>query len=132
MAARSGRLLISTGRVPVVGARVVTGKLDRDLTTDEGYRAARLAALSLLATLRAELRDLDRIDHLVYLFGTVNATPDFTEHTAVINGASDALAEVLGEAGRHARLAVGVSSPPGGVAVEIQVVAEVVDGAPPR
>ena len=132
MAARCGRLLISTGHVPVDGDRVVRGKLGRDLTADEGYQAARLAALSLLATLRAELGDLDRIDHLVYLYGTVNATPDFTAHTAVINGASDALVEVLGAAGRHARLAVGVSSLPGGVAVEIQVVAEVVDGSPPR
>jgi enamine deaminase RidA (YjgF/YER057c/UK114 family) len=74
--------------------------------------------------------DLDRIDHLLYLYGTVNATPDFTQHTAVINGASDALVEVLGDAGRHARLAVGASSLPGGVAVEIQAVAEVVDAAP--
>jgi enamine deaminase RidA (YjgF/YER057c/UK114 family) len=130
MAARSGRLLISTGHVLVDGDRVVRGKVGRDLTTDEGYQAARLAALSLLATLRAELGDLDRIDHLVYLYGTVDATPDFTEHTAVINGASDALVDVLGDAGRHARLAVGVSSLPGEVAVEIQVVAEVVDAAP--
>ena len=125
MAARAGRLLISTGHVPVNGPHFVTGKLGRELTTEQGYRAARLAALSLLATLRAELGSLDRIDHLVYLYGTVNATPDFTEHTAVINGASDTLVEVLGDAGRHARLAVGVSSLPGGVAVEIQVVAEI-------
>jgi len=82
MAARAGRLLISTGHVPVDGPYFVTGKLGRELTTEQGYRAARLAALSLLATLRAELGSLDRIDHLVYLYGTVNATPDFTEHTA--------------------------------------------------
>ena len=125
MAARAGRLLISTGHVPVDGQHFVTGKLGRELTTEKGYRAARLAALSLLATLRAELGSLDRIDHLVYLDRTVNATPDFTEHTAVINGASDTLVEVLGDAGWHARLAVGVSSLPGGVAVEIQVVAEI-------
>jgi enamine deaminase RidA (YjgF/YER057c/UK114 family) len=124
MAARAGRTLYSTGHVPIDGDRPITGKVGRDLTTTEGYHAARLAALSLLATLRAQLGDLDRIDHLVYLYGTVNAVPEFTEHTAVINGASDLLVEVLGEAGRHARLAVGVGSLPGNVAVEIQVVAE--------
>jgi enamine deaminase RidA (YjgF/YER057c/UK114 family) len=124
MASRAGHTLYSTGHVPIDGERPVTGKLGRELGVAEGYRAARLAALSLLATLQAELGDLDRIDHLVYLYGTVNAVPEFTEHTAVINGASDLLVEVLGEAGRHARLAVGVASLPANVAVEIQVVAE--------
>jgi enamine deaminase RidA (YjgF/YER057c/UK114 family) len=124
MAARAGRTLYSTGHVPIDGNRPITGKMGRDLTTTEGCHAARLAALSLLATLRAQLGDLDRIDHLVYLYGTVNAVPEFTEHTAVINGASDLLVAVLGEAGRHSRLAVGVGSLPGNVAVEIQVVAE--------
>ena len=117
-----GGLVADEGEVAVTQADQVLG---RELTTEQGYRAARLAALSLLATLRAELGSLDRIDHLVYLYGTVDATPDFTGHTAVINGASDTLVEVLGDAGRHARLAVGVSSLPGGVAVEIQVVAEI-------
>jgi len=129
MAARAGRTLYSTGHVPIDGDRPITGKVGRDVSTKEGYRAARLAALSLLATLRAQLGDLDRIDHLVYLYGTVNAIPEFTEHTAVINGASDLLVEVLGEAGRHARLAVGVGSLPGNVAVEIQVVAELREDA---
>ncbi len=132
MAARSGRTLISTGHVPVDGNNVIIGKVGRDLTTEEGYQAARLAALSLLATLQAEVGDLARIHHLVYLFGTVNATTEFTEHTAVINGASDLLVEALGEAGRHARLAVGVSSLPGNVAVEIQVIAELVDDGAAR
>jgi enamine deaminase RidA (YjgF/YER057c/UK114 family) len=130
MAARVGRILISTGHVPVDGRRIVTGKVGRDLTTEQAYEAARLAALSLLATLRAEVGDLDRI-RLVYLYGTVNAVPEFAEHTAVINGASDVLVEVLGESGRHARLALGVGSLPGNVAVEIQVIAEVVDEAAP-
>jgi enamine deaminase RidA (YjgF/YER057c/UK114 family) len=125
MAARAGRTLYSTGHVPIDGDHPITGKVGRDLTTTEGYRAARLAALSLLATLQAQLGDLDRIDHLVYLYGTVNAVPEFTEHTAVINGASD----LLVEAGRHARLAVGVGSLPGNVAVEIQVVAELREDA---
>ena len=130
MAARIGRTLISTGHVPVDGSRIVTGKVGRDLTTEQAYQAARLAALSLLATLQTEVGDMGRI-RLVYLYGTVNAVPEFTEHTAVINGASDVLVEVLGESGRHARLAVGVGSLPGNVAVEIQVIAEVVDEAAP-
>lgn len=102
-----------------------TGKVGRDRTAEEGYEAARLTALCLLATLKAELGDLGRVRRIVRVFGIVNATDDFTEHSRVIDGASDLLVEVFGERGRHARAAIGASSLPIGLTVEIEMVVEV-------
>lgn len=124
-AVRAGSLLHTSGHVPHDAASIVIGKLGDDLSVDDGYAAARLAALSLLATLRAELVDLDRVRQIVSVLVTVNATPTFAEHTAVANGASDLLVEVFGDRGRHARLAIGVSSLPAGLALELQAVVEV-------
>lgn len=124
-AVRTGSLVFTSGHVPHDGDSVVTGRLGDDLSVDDGYRAADLAARSLLATLRLELGDLDRVVRVVSLLGTVNATPSFVEHTAVVNGASDLLVQVFGDAGQHARLAVGVSSLPANLALEIQAVVEV-------
>ena len=84
-----------------------------------------MAALGLLASIRAELGSLDRVSRIVRVLATVNATPDFMQHTQVANGASDLLVEVFGEAGKHARLAVGVSSLPFNIALEIEAVVEV-------
>ncbi|MBI4498887.1 MAG: RidA family protein [Chloroflexi bacterium] len=103
----------------------VVGKLGRDLTTEQGYEAARLVGLSLLATLKSALGDLDRVRRIVKVLGMVNCTPDFTEQPQVINGASDLLVEVFGERGRHARSAVGMGTLPGGIPVEIEMVVEV-------
>jgi enamine deaminase RidA (YjgF/YER057c/UK114 family) len=97
------------------------------LTVNDGYHAAELAARSLLATLQHELGDLDRVRQIVSVFGVVNAVPTFVEHTAVINGASDLLVQVFGERGKHARLAVGVSSLPANLALEITAVVEIGD-----
>ena len=83
--------------------------------------------LNILARLRAELGDLDRVARVVKLLGMVNATPDFTEHPAVINGCSDLLVEVFGERGKHARSAVGMGSLPFGIPVEIEAIVEVAD-----
>ena len=124
-AVRTGSLLHSSGHIPHDAASIVTGRLGEDLDVDAGYAAARLAALSLLATLRTELGDLDQVRQIVSLLVTVNATAAFTEHTAVANGASDLLVEVFGDRGRHARLAVGVSSLPANLALEIQTIVEV-------
>lgn len=124
-AVRTGSLVFTAGHVPHDGDGVVTGRLGDDLSVVDGYRAAGLAARSLLATLRQELGDLDRVVRIVSVLGTVNATPSFVEHTAVVDGASDLLVQVFGEAGRHARLAVGVSSLPANLALEIQAVVEV-------
>jgi enamine deaminase RidA (YjgF/YER057c/UK114 family) len=103
---------------------VVMGKLGRDLDTTAGYEAARRAGLGALATLAAELGSLDHVRRIVRVLGTVNATPEFIEHTQVVNGASDLFVEVFGDAGRHARLAVGVASLPYDIALEIEVIAE--------
>lgn len=102
----------------------IVGKLGRDLTIEEGITAARSIGLSMLALLREHLGSLNRVEKAIKLAGMVNADPDFTEHPTVINGCSDLLVEVFGEAGRHARSAVGMSSLPGGIAVEIEGIFE--------
>jgi enamine deaminase RidA (YjgF/YER057c/UK114 family) len=125
-AVRSGDLLFLSGVGPAQpDGTVVKGKLGRDLTVDEGYDAARLVGLSLLARLKIELGDLDKVGRVVKLLAMVNATPEFTEHPAVINGCSDLLVEVFGDRGRHARSAVGMSSLPFDIAVEIEMIVEV-------
>ena len=125
MAVRSGSQIVTAGHVPIGPAGLVTGKLGGELSVDEGYEAARLAGVSLLATLRAELGDLGRVRQVVHVLATVNAVPSFTEHTAVANGASDLFVAVFGDAGRHARLAVGVSSLPADMAIEVQATVDV-------
>jgi enamine deaminase RidA (YjgF/YER057c/UK114 family) len=105
---------------------LVTGRVGADLDLSAGAAAARLAALAILATLRAELGSLDRVRRVVKVLGLVNCTADFQQHPAVINGASELFAEVFGhEAGVGARSAVGASSLPLGVPVEIEAVFEI-------
>lgn len=97
------------------------GKLGADLTIEQGYEAARLVALSMIASLKRELGDLDRIQAWAKLFGMVNCTPNFDQTPAIINGASDLIIEVFGhEVGGHARSAVGMASLPFGIPVEIE------------
>ena len=127
-AVRTGSLLVLAGHIPIgADQQVVLGKLGDDLDVEAGRAAARLAALSALTTLRSELGSLDRVARIVSLRGVVNATPDFTGHTQVIDGASDVFVAVFGENGRHARLAVGVSSLPANLALEIELLVEVDD-----
>lgn len=125
---RSGDLLFLSGHLPrdEAGA-VVTGKLGEDLDVEAGYTAARQSGIALLATLKAELEDLGKVKRIVKVFGMVNATPDFTKHSNVINGCSDLLVEVFGDKGRHARAASGFSSLPLGAAVEIEIIVEISD-----
>lgn len=125
---QTGNLLFLSGHLPrnSEGA-VITGKLGRDLGVEEGYLAARQAGIALLATLKAELVDLERVKRVVKVFGMVNADPDYTDHSKVINGCSDLLGDVFREAGRHARAAAGFSSLPLGAAVEIELIVEVSD-----
>ncbi len=123
---RTGDLVFTSGHGPQDDdGSWITGKVGVDLSVEEGADAARRTAIGLLATLRAELGSLDRIARIVKVFGMVNCPPEFTEHPAVINGCSDLLADVFGDAGRHARSAVGVGSLPLDFAVEIELVAEV-------
>jgi enamine deaminase RidA (YjgF/YER057c/UK114 family) len=122
----SGSLLFLAGHVPMrADGSVVFGKLGAELTTADGANAARAAALGALATMQHALGSLDRIRRIVRVYCVVNATPDFVEHTLVANGASDVFGAVFGDAGAHARLAVGVSSLPWNIALEIEVVAEI-------
>jgi enamine deaminase RidA (YjgF/YER057c/UK114 family) len=127
-AVRSGPLLFLAGHVPFrTDGSVVLGKLGADLTTSDGFDAARAAALGALATMQDALGSLDHVRRIVRVYGVVNATPDFVEHTQVVNGASDLFGAVFGDAGAHARLAVGVASLPWNIALEIEVTADVHD-----
>ena len=102
-----------------------SGKVGGDLTLDDGRRAARMTALSILATLDAELGDLDRIRRIIRVFGMVNVAPGFERTPQVIDGCSDLLVDVFGDAGRHTRTAVGLAELPFGIAVEIELVARI-------
>ena len=113
------------GHGPVAGSDIVLGKVGGDLTLDDGRRAARMTALSILATLNAELGSLDRIERIIKVFGMVNVAPGFTQTPAVIDGCSDLLVDVFGDAGRHTRSAVGLAELPFGIAVEIELIARV-------
>ena len=125
-AVRTGDLLILGGHVPFNPPQtIVLGKLGADLDVDAGREAARFAAISALATIRSELGTLDAVKRILLVRGVVNAAPDFIGHTQVIDGASEIFVEVFGDAGRHARLAVGVSSLPANIALEIEVTVEV-------
>jgi enamine deaminase RidA (YjgF/YER057c/UK114 family) len=120
-AVRTGNLLYLSGKGP--GA--VKGKLGREFAVDQGYLHARAAGLALLAVMKAELGSLDRVKRVVKVLGMVNAVPEFSEHPQVINGCSDLFVEVFGDAGKHARSAVGMGSLPMGIPVEIEVIVEV-------
>src|SRR6188474_423181 len=131
-AVRTGNLLYLAGKGPraVNGVRPI-GKVGRDFTADQAYQHARTVGLDLLAVMRAELGSLDRVKRVVKLLGMVNAAPEFADHPRVINGCSDLFVEVFGDAGRHARSAVGMGSLPMGIPVEIECIVEVAD-APSR
>ena len=116
-----GKLLTISGQLPLEnGAVAVTGRLGDGVSLEDGQRAARLCALNLLAQAKAALGDLGRIRRCVRLGGFVASTPDFTEQHKVINGASDLMAQVLGDAGRHARAAIGTAALPLNAAVEVE------------
>lgn len=101
---------------------LMTGKVGRDVDTERGCEAARSAAINMLSTIRSTLGSLDQVERVLSVNGVVNATDEYVEHTRVIDAASDVLVEVFGEAGRHVRLAVGVSSLPANMCLEIQAV----------
>ena len=123
---RTGNLVHVSGQISQGPGGLITGKLGADLDVAAGAEAARRCALSLLAQVRAACGgDLGRLVRVVKLTGFVNSAPDFTDQPKVINGASDFLVAALGEAGRHARSAVGAGALPLGVAVEIEGIFEV-------
>lgn len=123
---RTGTLLYISGQGPVgADGRLRTGKVGLDVTAEEARFHAETVGLNLLAVLKDYLGDLSRIRQVVKVFGMVNAVPDFTDHPYVINGCSDLLCEVLGEAGFHARSAVGMGSLPNNITVEIEAIVEI-------
>lgn len=122
----SGKQVFVSGQISQTQGGLIRGKLGADLSTEQGADAAKTCALSLLAQLRAAVDgDLSRLKRVVKLVGFVNCTPDFTDQPKVINGASDLMVALLGDAGRHARSAVGAPSLPLGVAVEIEAIFEI-------
>ena len=126
---RVGNLIFLSGLGPAERAdgTAPSGKVGRDLTQDEGYEAARLTGINILARMRGEVGDLDKVKRVVKLLGMVNSDPAFNQQPAVVNGCSDLFVEVFGDAGRHARSAVGMASLPNDIPVEIEVIIEVED-----
>lgn len=125
--AHMGNLLYISGQVCQWNGKLqFAGRLGVDLSLDTGQQAARLCGLNLLAQARAAIGDLDRIRRCVRINGFVACAPEFTQQPQVINGCSDLLVDVLGDAGRHSRIAVGVAALPGGAAVEIDAIFEIV------
>jgi enamine deaminase RidA (YjgF/YER057c/UK114 family) len=119
----AGNLLYLSGQGPKrPDGSFMAGRLGKDATVEQGYEAARLTGLQLLAVAKAALGDLSRVEAVVKLLGMVNAEPAFVDHPKVINGCSDLLVEVFGDAGRHARSAVGMGSLPNGIMVEIEAI----------
>jgi len=123
---QTGNLVFTAGKGPVdkEGNRI-TGKLGNDLTLEQGYAAARRVGVYQLAALKQQLGDLNKVKRVVKVLGMVNASPDFTDHSKVINGFSGLMVEVFGDKGKHARSAVGMGSLPGNIAVEIEMIVEV-------
>lgn len=125
-AVRTGNLVFVAGHGPSKdGQLIYKGKLGRDVDVETGYQAAQLVCLNMLASLKVEIGDLDRVKRIVKLLGMVNCVPDFGQQPEVINGASDLLVHVFGERGRHARSAVGMAGLPRGISVEIEMIVEV-------
>ena len=123
---RSGALLFVSGQISLgADGSPIRGRLGEALSIEQGQSAARQCAISILAQVKAALGDLDQVRRLVKLGGWVNCTPDFTDQPKVMNGASDLMVEVFGDAGRHARFAVGAPSLPLGVAVEVEATLEI-------
>ena len=128
MCVRTGSLLFLSGHAPLRdGQFEYVGKVGREWDEAAGYQAARLTALNMIATLKAGLGELGKVRRFIKLLGMVNCTEDFTRVPDVINGASDLLIEVFGDAGRHARSAVGMQQLHYGMAVEVEAIVEVDD-----
>jgi enamine deaminase RidA (YjgF/YER057c/UK114 family) len=121
-----GNLLFISGHGPrTIDPKFLTGKVGRDITLEEAYSHARLVGVNLLAVVRDALGAFDGVRRVIKLTGFVNATDDFCEHPKVVNGCSDLLVDVFGDAGKHARSAIGVTSLPENISVEIEAIFEI-------
>ena len=125
-AVKVGALVVTSGQLPMVGKEVMfKGKVGHDLHEEDGQHAARMCALNALAAIKTEIGDLDRIRRVVRVEGYVQSAAGFSKQPAVVNGASDFLVQVFGDAGKHSRIAVGVSELPLNAAVELAIWVEV-------
>jgi len=124
---RSGNLLVISGQICLGpdGKLVATGKLGAGVSAEDGKAAARICAINVIAQIKAAVGSLDKVVRIVRLGGFIAATPEFTQHPAVMNGASDLMVEVFGDKGRHARSTIGVPSLPLDSAVEVEALVEV-------
>jgi enamine deaminase RidA (YjgF/YER057c/UK114 family) len=123
---QAGNILFVSGQITMWnGERRFVGKVGKDISLEQGRDAARLCGLNILAQVQAHLGSLDRVRRVCQVHGFVNAVPEFTDHPKVVNGASDLFVEVFGDAGKHARFAVGAGSLPSNVAVEVAATLEV-------
>ncbi|HBK85936.1 MAG TPA: hypothetical protein DDZ53_07905 [Firmicutes bacterium] len=120
---RVGNLVYTSGQ----GSRNIHGKVGGDLSVEDGYAAAREAALRCLTCLQAQLGTLDKVEKVFKVLGFIASAPGFVEQPAVLNGCSDLLVEVFGERGRHARSAIGAPELPEGIAVEVEILVQVRD-----
>ncbi len=121
----AGGMAYVSGQVSIIDGQRLNGRLGEDLTLEQGVEGARACGLMILAQLKAALGSLDRVERVVKLGAFVNSTPDFTDQPKVANGASELMVAVFGDAGKHARSAVGVPSLPLGVAVEVDAIVAV-------
>lgn len=127
-AVRTGNLLYLAGSGPArADGTNITGKVGRELTLEQGVDAARQAGISILSTLKAELGDLNKVKRVVKVLGMVNCTENFYDQPKVMNGFSDLMVAVFGDKGKHARSAVGMYALPSNIAVEVEIIVEVVD-----
>lgn len=123
---RIGNIVYLSGKGPrKADGTFITGKVGQDLTIEEAQQAARLTGINQLAALKEEIGNLDKVKRIVKVFGMVNCTSNFTDQPKVINGFSDLMVEVFGEKGKHARSAVGMSSLPSNIPVEIEMIVEI-------
>lgn len=123
---KTGNLLFVSGHGPYDdGKTKISGKVGQELTVEEGYQTARNVALNCLASIKATIGDLDKVERFVKLLGMVNCTDDFKDQPKVINGCSDLLAAIFEEAGKHARSAVGMQALPNQIPVEIEMILEI-------
>jgi len=126
-AVKTSNLLFVSGHGPYNdGKTKISGKVGRELTIEEGYQTARNVALNCLATVKATIGDLDKVKRVVKLLGMVNCTEDFRDQPKVINGCSDLLVAIFGDAGKHARSAVGMQALPNQIPVEIEMILEII------
>ena len=124
-AVESGGMLFISGQLPFDDGKVITGRLSENVSLEQGQAAARACGLMLVAQMKAALGSLDRVERIVKLGVFVNGPADFTDQAKVANGASDLMAEIFGDAGKHARAAVGVAALPLGAAVEVDAIVAV-------